>query len=108
MRILAIDDEPLIAEAIRRFLLRRGHTPLIATTGEEGIRMAVTENPDKILCDYELPDINGDEVYRLLPDDLQKRFYLFSGYPPKKFPVPDRVLEKFDSLEQIFLRMGVF
>lgn len=62
VRILVIDDEV----AIRRFLkasLDPAHYEMIeAEAGEQGIRMAATENPKVILLDLGLPDIDGIDV----------------------------------------------
>jgi CheY-like chemotaxis protein len=41
-----------------------GHRPLRAVTGEEGVKMAVTERPDLILMDIQLPGIDGLEAIR--------------------------------------------
>jgi two-component system KDP operon response regulator KdpE len=65
-RILIVDDE----EQIRRFLtitLRTaGYETLQAAGGESGIAQCVAQQPDLILLDLGLPDINGHEVIRRL------------------------------------------
>lgn len=107
MRILVIDDDRMLAESLRHLLTRRGYDVLVCYSGESGLHIATTETPDLVLCDYEMPDINGDEVYNQLPETMKQRFYLFSGYPPLKFAVPERVLDKFDLIDQILSRMGI-
>ena len=44
---------------MRDVLQMKGYTVLEATTGAEGVRLALEGNPDLILMDIHLPDING-------------------------------------------------
>jgi two-component system, cell cycle response regulator DivK len=48
-----------------------GHTALKAEDGEEGLELARREKPDLILCDLQLPEMDGFEVVRRLRDDPQ-------------------------------------
>jgi DNA-binding response OmpR family regulator len=60
--ILLIEDEPHIALGLSDALAFEGFHPLVASTGEEGIRLARENHPDAILLDLMLPGINGYEV----------------------------------------------
>jgi DNA-binding response OmpR family regulator len=60
--ILLIEDEPHIALGLSDALAFEGFQPLVAGTGEEGIRLARERHPDAILLDLMLPGINGYEV----------------------------------------------
>ena len=65
-KILIIDDfEPLLAEVVE-FLSMEGYTTLSAKDGAEGIQVALQYKPDLIICDIEMPKLNGYEVYKSL------------------------------------------
>ena len=62
MRILIIDDEPLIVEGLRASLEDGENTLEVAYCGEDAIRIAREFKPDLMLMDVRLPDISGIEV----------------------------------------------
>jgi two-component sensor histidine kinase len=62
---LAVDDEPIIIMMLDD-LLAPHYRMLLATTGEEALRLAVAEAPDLVLLDIGLPDLDGYEVCRRL------------------------------------------
>jgi len=67
--ILAIEDSPYLAESLFDMLTLKGHQAIIATTGREGVELAINHQPDLILLDIRLPDIDGYEVYRRIRND---------------------------------------
>jgi DNA-binding response OmpR family regulator len=64
MKILIIDDEVHIIELAKLYLERDGFQVESATRGQDGLAMAATTNPDLIILDIMLPDIDGFEVCR--------------------------------------------
>jgi sigma-B regulation protein RsbU (phosphoserine phosphatase) len=66
--VLVVDDSPENRYAARRYLTRAGFEVWEAETGAEGLRRAL-DNPDLILLDVHLPDIDGFEVCRRLKQD---------------------------------------
>lgn len=68
-RILVIEDNPENLELIRYLVAAFGHEPLLARNGLEGLQIAASESPDLILCDIQLPDLDGMEVARRLRAD---------------------------------------
>lgn len=62
LRILVVDDEPVVLEALEALLGREGHEVLRAGDGEEALRLAAAQRPDIILLDLHLPDLSGFEV----------------------------------------------
>jgi DNA-binding NtrC family response regulator len=61
-RILVIDDELGIRSLCRAVLGRSGHTVELAETGGAGVAQALSGAFDLILCDIQLPDIDGLQV----------------------------------------------
>ncbi|WP_437612331.1 response regulator [Sorangium sp. So ce834] len=64
--VLLIEDEPQMRRFLRAMLAARGYRLVEAETGGEGIAQATTRNPDLVLLDLGLPDIDGLEVTRRL------------------------------------------
>jgi two-component system phosphate regulon response regulator PhoB len=68
-KILVIEDEDDIQELVRYNLVKEGYHVVGASTGEDGLRMAKTGQPDLILLDIMLPGKDGLEICRLLAAD---------------------------------------
>ena len=63
MRVLIVDDQPIIAEAVRRMLLPHPNIQLIACNkGSEALAKVAEVNPDVILQDLVMPDADGLEL----------------------------------------------
>ena len=63
-KILIIDDEVNIIELTRLYLERESFQVEGATKGQDGLTMFATTNPDLIILDIMLPDIDGFDVCR--------------------------------------------
>jgi diguanylate cyclase (GGDEF)-like protein len=72
-RILSIDDSELMHRLLRARLQLEQIEICCATTGEEGLRMALELKPDVILLDIELEGIDGFEVLQRLKEDARTR-----------------------------------
>lgn len=73
LRVLVVDDEPLICWSLAETLGERGELVTEATTGDEAIRaLASAPEPDVLLLDYQLPDSHDlsllSTVRRLAPN----------------------------------------
>jgi CheY-like chemotaxis protein len=68
-RILVIEDNPANLELMRYLLQSFGHTVLTADDGESGVAMVRKERPDLVLCDIQLPKLDGASVARVLKND---------------------------------------
>lgn len=62
--LLVIEDEPEIRRFLRASLPAHGYRLHEATTGRDGLAEAKARNPDLILLDLGLPDLDGTEVIR--------------------------------------------
>jgi two-component system OmpR family response regulator len=65
-RILVVDDEPSIVDAVATALRYEGYDVAEASTGREALDEATRHEPDLIVLDWMLPDIEGIEVGRRL------------------------------------------
>jgi len=76
-RILVVDDEPSIVDAVATALRYEGYGVDEATAGREAIRLVTEREPDLIVLDWMLPDIDGIEVGRRLRERGFKSAILF-------------------------------
>ncbi len=72
-KILVIDDDEDILNLIKIILSNKNYEMLTATTGEEGIRMAIQQKPNLILLDIMMPVIDGWEILKMLHTDENTR-----------------------------------
>ena len=68
-KVLVVDDEPHIAELIRRQLEGEGFKVMVTYRGEDAIRLAREEKPDLITLDILLEDMDGFEVLERMKAD---------------------------------------
>lgn len=71
MKILIIEDEPKVADFIRKGLSESGYETDIAYDGEMGKRQAVKNDYDLVLMDVVLPYINGIELCKQIREKKQ-------------------------------------
>jgi len=69
LRVLVIDDEPNARELLQRSLTKDGFSVILASSGEEGLRLARARRPDLITLDVMMPGMDGWEVLRELKAD---------------------------------------
>ena len=67
--ILYVEDNDDNVYMLKNRLSRAGFSVIIATDGVQGIAMAASEQPDLILMDLTLPDIDGEEATRRIKAD---------------------------------------
>ncbi|HVU04100.1 MAG TPA: ATP-binding protein [Polyangiaceae bacterium] len=82
LRVLAIDDDPLVLKAIRRVL--SAHELTSTTQGREAISLLADDGKefDVVLCDLMMPDLTGIDVFEraaALGRGLEKRFVFLTG-----------------------------
>ena len=69
MRLLIIEDEEALADAIARGLRKQGWATDIALNGRDGLEKALVNEYDVVILDRYLPGLHGDEVCRRLTQE---------------------------------------
>lgn len=65
-KILVIEDNADNMKLITFIITKSGYQAIEAFSGQEGIRMALTQAPDLVLLDIQLPDMTGIEVLKAI------------------------------------------
>ena len=68
IRILVIDDEPIMADSLKQNLSEEGYRVDTASSGAEAIELFDTAGHHLAICDIQLPDMDGIEVLRHMKD----------------------------------------
>jgi two-component system, OmpR family, response regulator len=76
-RILVVDDEPSIVDAVATALRYEGFDVQEAGTGRDAIAAVVEHEPDLVVLDWMLPDVDGIEVGRRLRERGYRTAILF-------------------------------
>ncbi|MFI3196874.1 MAG: response regulator [Methylococcaceae bacterium] len=80
-KILLIDDEPDLLELIKEILEREGYQIFCASNGAAGILLNEQENPDLIVLDLRMPDMDGIETLQhIRKTDDQVIVVILTGY----------------------------
>jgi ATP-dependent Lon protease len=61
-RILVVDDEPLVCDAVRMMLDFDGHVVETASNGKDALAMLAKSQFDLVITDFEMPVMRGDEL----------------------------------------------
>ena len=87
-KILVVDDEKNICDLLRMYLEKEGYTVVIAHTGLDAVNMFDAENPDLVLLDIMLPELDGWQVCREIRKISEKPIIMLTA----KDEVFDKVL----------------
>jgi two-component system KDP operon response regulator KdpE len=111
--VLVIDDEIHIQRALRKILGENRYRVLVAATGEEGLALAVAEQPDAVILDLGLPDMDGTEVCERLREWTQTPIIVLSARDDQRQKVvaldkgADDYLTKPFGIEELMARLRV-
>ncbi len=90
MKILVIDDNTSITNALDKYLRKQGFEVRVCNCGFEGIELIKNDTWDKILLDMSMPDYSGFDIIEYLETNnllKDKHIILFSAAP-----IPEYVL----------------
>ena len=103
MLILCIDDDPQSLSIREEVLRANGVDVLSARTGKIGIQLTRENKVDAVVLDYLMPDMNGEEVARMLKQEHPDLpIILCSGWdeiPERIFKLVDAFVAKGDGSE---------
>ncbi|MSU21750.1 MAG: response regulator [Pedosphaera sp.] len=86
-RILVVDDEPSVREAIEMLLALDGHQVVTASDGEEAIDKYDPSLFDVVFTDFFMPGIKGDELALAIKQREPVRpVILLTAFPPTTVP----------------------
>ena len=69
-KILIVEDEKSLREAMEDFLRLKNFTTLVAKNGKEGVAIALAEHPDLILMDLIMPEMDGMAALQEIRKDV--------------------------------------
>ena len=68
--VLVIDDNVILLRTVKD-MLASSYNVSIATSGEQAFESIMLKKPDVILLDYEMPDLDGEDVIKMLRDNSE-------------------------------------
>ena len=102
-KILVIDDEPDMLSGCQKFLEAAGYTVVIAESGEAGLALFDTENPDLVIVDLKMPGIDGMAVLQsIMARDQEAVVIVFTGYGTIEGVVEAIKAGAFDFIQKLF------
>ncbi len=68
--VLVVDDNIILLRTVKD-MLSSNYNVSIATSGSQAFESISLKKPDVILLDYEMPDLNGEEIIKILHDNKE-------------------------------------
>jgi CheY-like chemotaxis protein len=79
--VLVVDDEDQVRALLQTAVQVLGYEADVAATGQEALRCLARRDHDVVLCDLLMPDLTGDEVFRICREEhpeVARRFVFIS------------------------------
>jgi len=77
-----VDDEPDVADLIRRIVQSAGHTVVTASDGAQALTLLERDHFDIVFCDLKMPGMSGKTLYQAISEkqpETARRFVFVSG-----------------------------
>ncbi len=102
-KILVIDDDPDMLSSCQKFLGIAGYVVVVAGSGEAGIALFETENPDLVIVDLKMPGLDGmGALEDVLARDQEAVVIVFTGYGTVESAVEAIKAGAFDFIQKLF------
>jgi len=75
-QIIVADDSPVYRALVRDTLAQQGHDVIVASNGREAVKLASEYRPQVLVTDWEMPDLNGIELSRIVRQDPNSFIYI--------------------------------
>lgn len=103
-KLLIIEDDMDMSQLLKRFLSKNGYEVDLAINGTKGIAAFTTNQPDLVLCDYRLGDMDGVEVLKKIKDiEPGVPLIIMTGYSDIRTAVNVMKMGAFDYLAKPLL-----
>ncbi|MCA1612986.1 MAG: sigma-54 dependent transcriptional regulator [Acidobacteria bacterium] len=103
VRILVVDDEPMMADSLKQNLSEEGYTVDTASNGAEAIELFDRGGHHLAICDLQLPDMDGLEVLRHIKDTRPaSEVIVVTGYGTVARAIEATKAGAFDMVEKPF------
>jgi DNA-binding NtrC family response regulator len=80
MKIIVVDDEPVIADTLVNILNGEGYNAISTSDGKSAIEWAIKFEPDVVVTDVVMPGLSGIDTAKAILSQIPKcRIILFSG-----------------------------
>ncbi len=80
-KILIIDDNKIVKDALKKILAARGHEIEVVTDGLNGLLMFKNYKPDLVILDRNIPTLTGSQVLQKIRQiDLKTPVIILTGY----------------------------
>lgn len=99
--LLLVDDEPLILQNLKFTLSGLAENIFTAENGEEALRVFNTQTINCVVCDVNMPKMNGVDLLKKVRDmKLEVPFIFFTGHGSKDLMMQAATLGAFDFLDK--------
>lgn len=77
MKVLIVDDEPLIRRSLSRVFQSKGWSVLEAAEGISGLEMWNRERPEVVLLDVLMPGLSGPQILQSISAEIKSKTKIF-------------------------------
>ena len=102
-KVLLVDDEPHVVHVLKLFLKKNGFEVITANNGEQGLKMVLSDKPDVVITDIQMPKMSGQDLCdRLLKEspDIDRRLIVMTSRTDSELRDWAKSFDQLDFLEK--------
>lgn len=80
MKVLVVDDEPLIRRSLEKVFTKNGHEVISSDNGLDGLELWTKHQPELVFLDVLMPGMTGPEVIQKIPLPRSSKVILISAF----------------------------